>query len=138
MAGQDRRGQKAEHERDDQQPGVGGRGAVDGLEEEGQEADGAEHGDAERQPDAAGQGEGAEAEQPQGQQGLGGAPFDHDEGGDQDRGGNDEPDDGGGAPGILRATPGGGEHDRRDRGGEHGGADGVDVYAASPDRWWEH
>ena len=76
IGGRDRARHEAGDERHDQQARVGGAGVADGLQVQGQEHDGAEHGEAEKELEACRHAEDRVAPQPQRDQGLGHPPLD--------------------------------------------------------------
>ncbi|GJC95212.1 hypothetical protein ColKHC_04038 [Colletotrichum higginsianum] len=126
-AGGDARGDGGDHGRDEGGAGDGGRGALDGLEEEGQEEDGGDvGGDAEEVGEVAGE-ERAVEDDVAGGEGVGGdAHLDEDEGGEEDRGRGEGGEGDGGGPAMVGARV---EADEQgdDGGDEGGGAEEVDA-----------
>ena len=131
----DQRGhRRAEHQRDQRQAAARGRVMLDGLLEERQEGQRAEHGQAEQQAHRGGQREVTVPEDVQRQHRLGGPGFDHEECGQRQCGDDSQHDDLPGAPRVLAAAPAGHQHDRRRSDRDDCGAQVVDLVLHSPAR----
>ncbi len=127
LAGDDRGADDAAHHGQHQQSGLGGGGPLDHLKVRRQIAGGAEQGDAGHQADQAGDDEDGVPEQPQRDEGFGGAAL-GDEEEDGGRGGaRAEAEHGTGVPGVLGASPAGQQHRAGRGGGEQQGAQEVEA-----------
>ncbi|TKW50072.1 hypothetical protein CTA1_6171 [Colletotrichum tanaceti] len=126
-AGGDAGGDGGDHGRHEGGAGEGGRGALDGLEEQGQEEDGGDvGGDAEEVGEVAGE-ERAVEDDVAGGEGVGGdAHLDKDEGGEEGRGGGEGGEGDGGGPAVVGARVEADEQGE-DGGDEGGGAEEVDA-----------
>lgn len=114
------------HHGQHQQPGLGGAGPVDHLQEGRQIAGGAEQGDADHQADQAADHEDGVAEQPERDQGFGGEALGDEEEGGGGQGAGAEAEDLPGVPGVLGAAPAGEQDQAGGGGGEEQRAEHVE------------
>ncbi len=134
LAGAGRGDQQAEHHRQHVHAGHRRGDVVDHLEEGRQVGHRAEHGEADDEADHGDEAEGPDPEQLQRQYGFGRAPFDGDEGRQQDGGEHGETDDLRGAPAPGRTAEGGDEDQAGRDGRDEEGAEVVDDVLLAADR----
>ncbi|GGX72339.1 hypothetical protein GCM10010358_28430 [Streptomyces minutiscleroticus] len=127
LPGDDRGEDDAARHGQHEQAGLGGRGAVDHLQEARQVAGRAEQGDADDQAHQRGDVEDGVAEQPQGDDGFGREALGEHEEQRADDGAGGQAEDRAGAPGVLGAAPAGQQHQAGGGGGQQQGAGHVEA-----------